>query len=94
MPNVVREEIDNLNSVLTIVLEKAEVENKLKTELSKYREKAQMKGFRKGKTPDTMLRKLYGKGLLADIVNDFLQHQLYDYIIENKLEVLGQPMPS
>ncbi|MBK9492898.1 MAG: trigger factor family protein [Haliscomenobacter sp.] len=94
MPNVVREEIDNLNSVLTITLEKAEVENKLKSELAKYREKAQMKGFRKGKTPDGMLRKLYGKGLLADIVNDSLQRQLYDHIIENKLEVLGQPLPS
>jgi trigger factor len=94
MPNVVREEIDNLNAVLTITLEKAEVEQKLKTELNKYREKAAMKGFRKGKTPDTMLRKLYGKGLLADIVNDALQRQLYDHIIENKLEVLGQPIPS
>lgn len=94
MPNVVREEIDSLNSVLTITLEKAEVENKLKSELNKYKDKAQMKGFRKGKTPEGMLRKLYGKGLLADIVNNSLQSQLYEYITENKLEVLGQPIPS
>lgn len=94
MPNVVREEIDSLNSVLTITLEKAEVENKLKSELNKYQNKAQMKGFRKGRTPEGMLRKLYGKGLLADIVNESLQRQLYDHIMENKLEVLGQPIPS
>lgn len=94
MPNVVREEIDSLNSVLTITLEKAEVENKLKSELNKYQNKAQMKGFRKGRTPEGMLRKLYGKGLLADIVNESLQRQLYDHIMEQKLEVLGQPIPS
>lgn len=94
MPNVVREEIDSLNSVLTITLEKAEVENKLKSELNKYKDKAQMKGFRKGKTPEGMLRKLYGKGLLADIVNESLQRELYQHITENKLEVLGQPIPS
>jgi trigger factor len=93
MSTVVREEIDNLNAVLTITLDKAEMENKLKAELTKYRDKGQMKGFRKGKMPETMLRKLYGKALLADIVNDLLQRKLYDHILENKLEVLGQPLP-
>ncbi|KGE88279.1 MAG: trigger factor [Phaeodactylibacter xiamenensis] len=94
MPKVEHENIDNLNAVLTVTLEKSDYEPKFKTELSKYRKQANMKGFRKGKTPASVLKKMYGKGVLADVINEMLQKELYDYLTDNDIKILGQPLPS
>lgn len=94
MPKVERKDIDNLNAVITVTLEKSDYEPKFNTELGKYRKQANMKGFRKGKTPVSVLRKMYGKGVLADVINEMLQSELYQYLNENGLNVLGQPLPS
>lgn len=94
MPKVVREDLDNLNAILQVTLEQADYEKKFEEELEKYRKKAQIKGFRIGKTPITVIRKLYGKALLADIVNQQLQDSLYDYLQEANLHLLGQPIPN
>jgi trigger factor len=94
MSKVVQEEIDNLNAVLTVTVEKGDYEPKLKAELNKFRQKAQIKGFRKGKTPDSVVRKLYGKGIFSEIVYEFLQKELNDYLYNGKIDILGQPIPS
>ncbi|MEQ8705602.1 MAG: trigger factor [Phaeodactylibacter sp.] len=94
MPKVEHENIDNLNAVLTVTLEKSDYESKFKTELNKYRKQANMKGFRKGKTPASVLKKMYGKGVLADVINEMLQQELYDYLTNNDIKILGQPLPS
>lgn len=94
MPNVVREDIDNLNIALTVVIERNDYEPKLNEELKKYQKRAAVKGFRKGKTPMSFLRKLYGEALLADIMNETIQDTLYDYLDAHKLNFLGQPIPS
>jgi len=94
MPKVEHENIDNLNAVLTVTLEKSDYEPKFKTELNKYRKQANMKGFRKGKTPTSVLKKMYGKGVLADVINEMLQKELYDYLTDNDIKILGQPLPS
>lgn len=94
MPKVEHENIDNLNAVLTVTLEKSDYEPKFKTELNKYRKQANMKGFRKGKTPASVLKKMYGKGVLADVINEMLQKELYDYLTDNDIKILGQPLPS
>lgn len=94
MPNIVREDIDNLNAVLTVTLEKAAYEPKFKSELNKYRKEASMKGFRKGKTPISVLKKMFGKSALAEVINKMLQEELSTYIDKESLSLLGQPIPS
>ncbi len=94
MPKVVREDIDNLNAVLTVTLEKKDYEPKFKSELNKYRKQAHMKGFRKGKTPMSVVKKMYGRSVLAEVVNEILQQQLYDFLRAEDLNILGQPLPS
>lgn len=94
MPKVVREDLDNLTAILHVTVEEADYAKKFGEELDKYRKKANIKGFRVGKTPVSVIRKLYGKGLLAEIVNDQLQEALYDYLQEANLHLLGQPIPN
>ncbi len=94
MPKVVREDLDNLNAILQVTVEQADYAKKLEKELEKYREKANIKGFRPGKTPITVIRKLYGKALMADVVNQQLQEALYDYLQDADLQLLGQPIEN
>jgi len=94
MPKVVREDIDNLNAVLTVTLEKADYEAGFRSELNKYQQKAHMKGFRKGKTPFSVLKKMYGKPILADVINKVLQDELSSYLTSKDVRILGQPLPS
>jgi trigger factor len=91
---IVRKDIDNLNASLTITIEKEDYDKKFKSELNKYKDKVQMKGFRKGKTPASVINKLYGKGILADTINNVLQENLSNYLVEQKMNILGQPLPS
>ena len=94
MPKIVREDIDNLNAVLSITLEKADYEPRLNSELQKYRQKASFKGFRKGKTPTKMVKKLVGKSVLGDIINELIQQEMVSYLTKDKINILGQPIPS
>lgn len=93
MPNVVREEIDNLNAVLKVVINKEDYEPKFQDELKKLKQKAALKGFRKGKTPVNFLKKMYGKGLLNDIVTQMLQDELSKTLSDEKVNYLGRPLP-
>lgn len=94
MSKVVREDIAPLTARLDVQLERADYEPKLKSELKKYQQKAHMKGFRKGKTPMSVIRKMYGKSVLAEVVNDLLQKELSGYIQNEELDLLGQPLPA
>ncbi len=94
MPTVVREDGDQLTAVLTVTIPVDEYEPKYKSELNKYRKQAHMKGFRKGKTPMSVVRKMYGKSVLADVVNRLLQDELYRYLTQEEIQILGQPLPA
>lgn len=94
MPKVVKEDIDHLNTVVTVTVEKSEYEDKFKSELNKYRKQMQMKGFRKGKTPISVVRKMYGKAVLSDVINNILQEEMGNFLTEHKLNYLGQPLPN
>jgi len=87
-------DIDALNSSISIEIEKEDYKEKFDSELNKYRTKAQLKGFRKGKTPIAYLKKMYGKGILAEAVKESLQKGLFDFIKEKELNILGDPLPS
>ncbi len=92
--NVTKNEIDALNASLHITIDPADYEEKFKQELNKYRGKAQLKGFRKGKTPLSTIKKMYGKSILAETINNILGETLNDFLTNEKLETLGQPIPS
>ncbi len=92
MPTVVRQNIDNLNSILKVTLTKEDYATKLEKDIKKYTSNAQIKGFRKGKTPPNLMKKMYGSSFLMDALNDKLQETLYKYIDDEKLDLLGQPL--
>ncbi|MCB0519643.1 MAG: hypothetical protein H6577_08315 [Lewinellaceae bacterium] len=94
MPKVVREDIDNLNEVVTVTIEKEDYQSKFKEELKKIRDKATFKGFRKGKTPDSFIKKMYGKGILGDLVTKMLQEELTEIMSNEKVNYVGQPLPT
>jgi len=94
MPKIVREDKENLSAELTMMITKEDYVPKLDSELKQYRKKAHMKGFRKGKTPMGVIRKMYGQSVLAEVINDTLQKELTKYLTDENIEILGQPIPS
>lgn len=94
MPTVVRENVDELNALLKVHLTPEDYLPKLNSELKKYAHKAQIKGFRKGKTPESFVKKLYGNSLLVDIVNQMIQERLFQYIEDENLKLFGEPLMS
>ena len=92
--NIEKQSIDNLNATITINISKEDYQEKFKSELKKVAGKSTMKGFRKGKTPQSVIKKMYGKSVLAEVVNETLQKALSGYLDEEKLDILGQPIPS
>jgi trigger factor len=92
MPTVVRENVDELSAVLTVKLATDDYLPKLNAELKKYAQKAQIKGFRKGKTPESYVKKLYGQSVLLDIVNNEVKEGLSNYIRDEKLLLFGEPL--
>lgn len=85
---------DQLVNTLSVSLSKNDYENDFLTELKKQKGKAQMKGFRKGKTPLSMIKKMYGQKVLFDIVMNKINKAINDYIESEQLNILGQPLPN
>jgi trigger factor len=86
--------IDDLNLVVKIIIEKQDYEATVNETLKEYRKKANMPGFRKGMVPAGLIKKMHGKAALAEEVNKLLSHELTKYIADEKLEILGEPLPS
>lgn len=92
--NIERQNIDEVNVVLTINIAKSDYQDKMAQTLKDYRKKANVPGFRPGMVPTSLLKKMYGKAILVDEVNKTVSDGLYNYIKDNKMEVLGEPLPS
>ena len=92
--NISLENLDKVSAVLTIKLEKADYEAKVETALKNFRKKANVPGFRPGQVPMAILKKRFGKDITAEEVNKLLGEKLYEYIRENDLNILGEPLPS
>ena len=87
-------EIKDLTAVLSITIEPADYQETVQQELKKIRQKAQIPGFRPGMVPLGLVKKMYGKGVLADVLNRLVGENLQKHIEEKDLHVLGDPMPN
>ena len=85
---------DDVNGTIVIELEKADYQEKVDKSLNQYRQKANIPGFRQGKVPKSLIRKLYGKAVLVDEINKLVSEELGNFIRDNKLKVLGEPLPA
>jgi trigger factor len=86
--------IDDLNLELSLTVTKEDYAENKKKRLNEYRKKAEFKGFRKGMVPMSLVEKMYGGNALVDSVNDVIAEALNNFIKENNLKVLGEPLPS
>jgi len=94
MSVVTKENVDALNATITVTLQPEDIHPKLNLELNKIRKTASLKGFRKGKTPIGFIKKMYGPGVMNDVVNTLLQEELTKFLKEEEGKFLGQPIPS
>lgn len=92
--NITQDKIDNLNSVLTVKINPEDYKERVEKAIKDQAKKAKLPGFRPGMVPSAHIKKMYGKSILVDEVNNILNDALSNYISENKLEVLGQPLPK
>ena len=92
--NVSLQNIDKVSALLTVKLEKADYQEKVEKSLKNIRQKAQMPGFRPGMVPAGLVKKMYGKSVLAEEVNKLLSETVYKYIQDNKINILGEPLPN
>ena len=86
--------IDDLNLELSLTVVKEDYSDSMKKRLNEYRKKADIRGFRKGMVPMSLVEKMYGQTALVDAVNDVIAEGLNNFIKENNLRVIGEPLPS
>ena len=92
--NISKKDIDQNNAVITISVTKQDYAEKVEKSLRDYRKKANMPGFRPGNVPIGLIKKMYGKAVVAEEINNLVSQGLADFIEENNLPILGQPLPN
>lgn len=92
--NVVEEKIDDLNAVLRVTITPEDYAEKVNKTLNDYRKQANIPGFRPGKIPLSLIKKKYGKAVLAEELNKVVNQSINDFITTNQLNVLGNPLPK
>lgn len=85
---------DKVNGLMTIVVEESDYKEKVEKSLKDYRKQANIPGFRKGMAPMGLIKKQYGEYLKLDTINKVVGEELYKYIKDNKINMLGEPLPS
>ena len=92
--NISYDNSSKVSGVLTVAMEKADYQERVDKTLKSYRKKANIPGFRQGQVPMGLIKKQFGVSVVADEVNKLLGEKIYDYIKENKIQMLGEPMPN
>lgn len=92
--NITRENFGNVNAVIKVLIEKTDYEKTVEETLKDYRQKSAVPGFRPGKAPMGLIRKRFGKAVLAEEINKMLSQNLTRYLMEEKMQVLGEPLSS
>lgn len=88
------EKQDKVNASLKINLNEVDYKNKYEKKLKEYGRKVHLKGFRPGHVPPALIEKMYGKSILVDEINSLLTTSIQDYLKENKIDILGGPLPK
>ncbi|SMD37181.1 trigger factor [Reichenbachiella faecimaris] len=88
------DQISKTEALIKINLKEADYQPKVEEKLKEYSKKAQIKGFRPGKVPHSLVNKMYGKSILVDEINHMVSHKVMDYIKENDIQILGDPLPN
>ena len=91
--NITRENVDDLNAVLKIQVEKTDYEGNVEKVLRDYRKKANIRGFRPGMVPIGLIKKMYGRAVQIDEINKVVTHNIQKYLADEKVEILGDPLP-
>ncbi|RHA73452.1 trigger factor [Phocaeicola coprophilus] len=92
--NISLQNVDSVSAVLTVQIEKADYQEKVEKALKTLRQKVNMPGFRKGMVPAGLIKKQYGVSVLAEEIDKLLQEKVFEYIRENKVNMLGTPLPK
>lgn len=92
--NISLQNVDKVSALLTLKLEKADYQEKVEKTLKTYRQKANIPGFRKGMVPMSLIKKQFGKAVLAEEVDKLMQEKVNEYIRENQVNMLGMPLPN
>ncbi|HNL37758.1 MAG: trigger factor [Saprospiraceae bacterium] len=94
MPSTQRKDLDATSALITVTVQRDELKPKVDAELKRFRQRAAIKGFRQGQAPMDYIKRMYGNALFADTLNDMMAQELYEYLRQSGLDVLGQPMPT
>lgn len=92
--NILRTDLDAVNAVLTLQVSEADYAEKVEKTLKDFRRKANIPGFRVGMAPMGIIKKMYGRGVKADEINKLIQEEIYKYVADNKIDILGEPLPN
>jgi trigger factor len=92
--NITRENIDEVNAVIKLLIEKTDYEKEVAGRLKEYRQQASIPGFRPGKAPAGLIKKRFGTAVLVEEVNKLISQSLSKYLVEEKLNILGEPLPN
>lgn len=92
--NISLQNTDKVTASLTVKLDKSDYQERVDKALKKLRQNINMPGFRKGMVPVGLVKKQFGKSVLAEEINKILQEKVYEYIRENKVNILGEPLPN
>ena len=91
--NISLENPEKVSGVLTLVVEEADFAGDVEKQLKDYRKKANVPGFRPGQAPMGLIKRQVGAQVKVDVINRLVGEKLYDYVRENKINMLGEPMP-
>ncbi len=91
---VVKNQIDELNATLTVHVAKEDIAENVEKSIKEYRKKANVSGFRPGHVPVGLIKKMYGNAIIAEELNRAVSQSLSEFLVEEKLNVLGEPLPS
>ncbi len=92
--NITFENPDKVNGLMTLTVVEADYSEQVEKELKNFRKNANYPGFRKGMVPMGLIKKQYGPSAKMDAINKIVGEQIYKYVQDNKIQMLGQPMPS
>lgn len=91
---ITRNNVDDLNAVLTVVISPDDYQENINKTIKEQAKKAKLPGYRPGMVPPAHIKKMYGKGILVEEINKTLSDAVNNYIKQNEIEILGQPLPK